>query len=76
MQALETNADWTGVALAIGIALALIVGFFLVQRILRAWIRWRTGFSDRDRQLRLQAGHHPPLDDAPIQQECTSEQLP
>lgn len=76
MQALETSADWTGVALAIGIALALVAGFFLVQWILRTWIRWRTGFSDRAFQVRMQAGHHPPLDDPPIQQECTSEQLP
>jgi len=50
MQVLETSGGWTAVVLAVGIALALIAGLFLVQRILRAWIRRRTGFTGPTRR--------------------------
>lgn len=63
MQIPETGGDWTGVALAAGIALALIAGLFLVQRVLRVWIRWRTGFSNPARSPAPRAEETLPLEE-------------
>ena len=71
MQIPETSGDWTGVALALGIALALIAGLFLVQRILRAWIRWRTGFSMTARQAKIDPHDDLPLDDHSLQEQAS-----
>ena len=71
MQIPEASGDWTGVILALGIALALIAGFFLVQRILRAWIRWRTGFSMQTRQARPIPKKDQPLEDHALQEQAS-----
>jgi hypothetical protein len=39
------SADWTGLLLAIGIVVGLLAGHFLVGRLARSWIRWRSGFG-------------------------------
>jgi len=68
MQVPETNGDWTGVVLAACIALALIAGLFLVQRVLRAWIRWRTGFSNRLPRVGFRSEDGLPVDDHCLEQ--------
>ena len=42
--------DWTGIIVALLIALALIAGQFLIHRAYQAWIRWRTGITATGRR--------------------------
>ena len=45
---LQKATPWPGLALALLVSIGLVIAFFLVQNLARAWIRSRIGFRDTE----------------------------
>ena len=69
MNATQWGDDWTGMVVAVLIALALVAGQYLILRINRAWIRWRTSAIIRGRSVATELQ----LDDACPEDQAISD---
>jgi hypothetical protein len=68
MNSTQWGDDWTGMVVAVFIALALVAGQYLILRINRAWIRWHTSAITRARSVATELQ----IDDAyPEDQACS-----